>query len=336
MRLIIFCIVLATLIPGLANAQEYNPRWDGNEDGVVDSADLLLFQRSWHAVAPTPTPTPENEISIDLPGLPVDATPLVLVRIPAGSFWMGSNESSLWSYCYPCEQPVHLVNIGPDFYLGRNEVTVGQYTAFLRSTGDESNVVWDLDCPLTRVAGDYVLSGNNFGQSWDQPMVGVAWNGSVAFADWLATLPGGSGARLPGEAEWEYACKAGIYSRFSFGDSTCRHDDCNACDLDAYAWWCGNSIATGTKVVGQKLPNPFGLYDMHGNVMEWCEDDWHDSYTDAPANRDPWVDSPRATERVIRSGSWDALAADCRSTFRVRSVPLFGSNGLGFRVARDR
>jgi len=286
----------------------------------------------------------QNEITIDLPGLPEGAKPLTLVRIPAGSFMMGSTEGPNWSWCHEdnghifdinCEQPVHQVTIGSDFDMGKYEVTIAQYTAFLRSTGDESGVDWDDEhCPLLRSGGDYVLRNNTFGSDWNQPMVDVNWHGSVAFANWVQQVAGGT-VTLPSESQWEYAARAVTTTRFSFGDSNNSPTGCSSCDLDSYAWWCGNSGST-THPVGGKLPNAFGLFDVHGNVWEWCEDDWHGDYTGAPTDGTPWVDSPRGSSRVIRGGYWGLNARPCRSANRDRSFPDTSNIAFGFRIVRTQ
>ena len=313
MRQVIFCIVLSMLIPGSTNAQEYDPRCDINEGGAIDSADQFLLQQSWHAVAATPTPLP-SEMTIDLPGLPAEAKPLVLVRIPAGSFYMGSNDDSSWSWCYPCEQPVHHVNIAYDFYLAKHEITQGQWLA---------------------VMGSEPASG--YGDGNDYPVYFVSWNDCQAFVAAL-NAPGQGTFRMPSEAEWEYACRAGTTTRFSFGDSNCAPTGCTSCDLSNYAWWCGNNGASGapeygTKIVGQKPPNGFGLYDMHGNVWEWCQDWWHEGYTGAPADGSAW-EAGGGTYRVMRGGRWSSDARYCRSSSRSRHSPAVTSYYLGFRVAR--
>jgi len=318
---VIFCILLLTQGHGLANAREYDDRSDINADGMIDSADSPQLQRSWHGVAPTPTATPPaaltpaGEITVELPDLPAGAKPLTLVRIPAGSFQMGSYDESSWSWCYPCEQPAHTVKIGYDFYVGKHEITQGQWLA---------------------VMGSEPASG--YGDGNDYPVYYVSWNDCQAFVAALNALGQGT-FRMPSEAEWEYACRAGTTTRFSFGDSNCAPTGCTSCDLSNYAWWCGNNGASGTpeygtKVVGQKLPNGFGLYDMHGNVWEWCQDWWHEGYTGAPADGSAW-EAGGGTHRVIRGGSWIQYNARlCRSSGRGRNTPTSAHLNLGFRVAR--
>ena len=221
--------------------------------------------------------------------------------------------------------------------MGKYEVTVGQYAAFLRSTGDESGVDWDDPlCPLKREGGDYVLKKNIFGKSWDQPMVEINWFGAKAFADWLTNTHGIT-FRLPTEAQWEYACRAGSTSRYSYGDSGGAPNGCYSKELDKYAWWCGNNKPYGTKEVGMLLPNDFGLYDMHGNVWEWCQDWWDEDYYLNTPSVDPQGPAS-GSSRVLRGGGWDSVSRYCRSACRSWSNPdltFYGPFG-GFRIARNQ
>ena len=141
---------------------------------------------------------------------------------------------------------------------------------------------------------------------------------------WLGVL-GISGLRLPSEAEWEYACRAGTNTRWSYGDDPAIFGD--------YAWFSGNS---GNRVhaVGEKTPNAFGLYDMHGNAYEWCEDDYHSTYEGAPTDGSAWIESSRATYRVLRGGYSYGSAANCRSAARGYYTPGDRNYYNGVRFAR--
>ncbi len=140
--------------------------------------------------------------------------------------------------------------------------------------------------------------------------------------------------RLPSEAEWEYACRAGNHTpptRFYWGD------DPGYTTINDYEWWYGNSFNVGEQyahLVGQKLPNAFGLYDMSGNAWEWCEDDWHPNYILAPTNGLAWVDSPRGFYRVLRSGSWYGKDYACRSACRTYFNTAVANFTFGLRLAR--
>ena len=199
-----------------------------------------------------------------------------LVWIKGGTFMMDSNE-------YDSEKPVHKVTI-PDFYMGRYPVTNEEYGRFIQATGYKEPEYW----------GD-----RKYNQS-QQPVVGVSWYDAKAFAEW-------SGLQLPSESQWEYACRAETTTLYYTGDSEA--------DLDRAGWYRENSDQK-LHPVGEKEPNVFGLYDMHGNVYEWCEDHWHDNYKEAPVDGSAWVDQKDGAFRVIRGGTWEDSAWDCRTAYR--------------------
>jgi formylglycine-generating enzyme required for sulfatase activity len=225
---------------------------------------------------------------------------MAFVWIPAGSFQMGSIESEQGRF--PDEGPAHEVSISAGFWLGKYEVTQAQWQGVMGS--NPSRFTGDSRRPVEQVSWDDV-------QGLLQKV-----NGS-----------GGSGYRLPSEAQWEYACRAGTRTRYSFGDGDGQLGD--------RAWYDGNAGAT-THLVGQKRPNAWGLYDMHGNVLEWCADDWHDRYSGAPTDGRSWDDSPRADWRVLRGGCWYNSASFCRSAGRGGYDPSLRGSGRGFRLARTR
>jgi formylglycine-generating enzyme required for sulfatase activity len=263
--------------------------------------------------APMPTPTPDifpppfGEIVINLPGVPLGARPLALARIPAGDFQMGSRDDPSSDWSNPSEHPLHSVTIDYDFYLGRFEITQAQWQAVMGSNPSFFDICGD-DCPVEQ----------------------ITWNDAQAFVAALNALVPGVEFRLPSEAEWEYACRAGTTTRFYFGDSDCSPLNCNPCELDSYAWWCGNTFSYTTRLVAQRLPNPFGLYDTGGNVWEWCQDRWHDTYAGAPSDGSAWEtgDSP---DRVLRGGGWES-AAECRSAYRTSAPEGEAVFGGGLRV----
>lgn len=260
---------------------------------------------------------PGPEIIIDLPG----GVTMEMILIPAGSFMMGSDDPG-WSDSY--EQPVHEVNIVYDFYMGKFEVTQAQWLALMGS--------WPDTAPSSR-----------YGVGDDYPAYFISWSNCQDFITALNqhitdTGQGHATFRLPSEAEWEYACRAGTTTRFYFGDSNCSssrdNDAFNSCDLDSYAWWGGNKTPYGSKPAGGKLPNAFGLFDMHGNVYEWCQDSWHDDYTGAPADGSAW-ESPGRLYKPVRGGPWSYNARYCRSASRLYSYHSYSVYLIGVRVVRE-
>lgn len=231
-----------------------------------------------------------------------DTVPLEMVRIPAGNFWMGSAFDP--GYSGPDEAPVRQVTIESDFYIGKFTVTQEQWSVVMGSNPSDNRI------------------------DASNPVEEVSWNDCQTFITQLNARGIGT-FRLPSEAEWEYACRAGSTTRWHFGD--------DPAPLGNYAWYTSNS-SNKTHPVGQKLPNAFGLYDMMGNVFQWCEDDWHDNYTGAPATGTPWVDTPtRGINRVFRGGVWDGTAVQCRSAARGYDWSDGGHWGFmhcGLRLAR--
>ncbi len=230
-----------------------------------------------------------HEITVPLPGLPADAKPLTFVLIPPGTFRMGCPEDKR-NYVGR-EWIPHQVTITKPFYLGKYEITQAQWEAVI---------------------------GNNpaaeYGVGQDYPVYNVSWNDCREFIRKLNST--GSGTyRLPTEAEWEYACRVGTTTRFFFGDALESDDECEFDELlDRYMWWCGNASPLGAKQVGRKQPNPWGLYDVHGNVWEFCSD-WYEDPVDRGAQVNP--QGPDSGEfRVIRGGHWANKAQYCRSALR--------------------
>jgi formylglycine-generating enzyme required for sulfatase activity len=262
---------------------------------------------------PTPTPTPDifpppfGQVIIDLPRLPLGARPLVLARIPAGSFDMGSRDDPTSDWSDPSEHPLHPVTIDYDYYLGRYEVTQAQWRAVTGSNPSYFATCGD-DCPVEQ----------------------VSWNECQTFVAALNNLVPEGEVRLPSEAEWEYACRAGTDTRFFFGDSTCEPLGCTPCDLDMYAWWCGNMFSYRTRHVGWRQQNLFGLYDVAGNVWEWCQDRYHPNYEGAPDDGSAWEDGD-SPDRMLRGGGYES-AASCRSAERTSAPAAQRYFGGGLRV----
>jgi formylglycine-generating enzyme required for sulfatase activity len=221
-----------------------------------------------------------------------------LVFIPSGKFMMGSPASEKGRNAD--EGPQREVTITKPFYMGATGVTDVQYEAVMGKN------------PFS-----FKLEGSQDSENM------VSWDDTVDFCKKLSEKTGKK-VRLPTEAEREYACRAGTETRFSFGD-----DDTA---LRAYAWYAGNS-ESNTHPVGQKEPNPWGLYDMHGNVWEWCSDYYADSYANAKYE-DPQGPAS-GWYRVLRGGGWNDIPRYCRSACRMNYGPGVRLSDYGFRVVVD-
>lgn len=258
----------------------------------------------------------QEVIEIPLPNLAVGARPLRLVRIPAGAFKMGNpgTERDV-RFGEPNEYPNHTVTFNYDFYMSETEVTQAQWETIMQSNP---------------------ASGAGTGQNF--PVYNVSWNAVTQTDGFLERLNAlGHGTfRLPSEAEWEYACRGSNtnpnrYSPFSFGDdlTIADIDICQFSNIfDQYMSWCANG---GMNPVSSKSPNDYGLFDMHGNVWEWCEDRWHDTYTGAPKNGSVWEEGGGA-ERVFRGGYWWGAAGASRSANRNKATPTFADFTIGLRL----
>jgi formylglycine-generating enzyme required for sulfatase activity len=239
-----------------------------------------------------------------------------LVLIPKGTFMMGSPGSEIGR---EKKQTQHEVTISKDYYLGVTEVTQGQYEKVMGTNpsffqGDE---VAERNPDTGRVIKE-VDSSNH-------PVEQVSWEDAIDFCKKLSDLPGEKAAgrvyRLPTEAQWEYACRAGSKSAYSFGESSKSLGD--------YAWFAGKSNGQ-THPVGEKKATAWGLYDMQGNVFEWCSD-WYDEYPKGAVS-DP-TGPKEGSLRVFRGGCWDGVAELCKSADRAYGLPSSRIYGIGFRVA---
>lgn len=219
-----------------------------------------------------------------------------MVVIPAGSFQMGSNGGS------SDEKPVHTVNV-PTFALAKTEVTFAQ---------------WDA-CVADRGCNGYYPEDKNWGRG-RRPVIYVNWNDAQAYVHWLSRKTGQQ-YRLPSEAEWEYACRAGGTQEYCGSDS-----------LDSVAWYDGNS-GSKTHPVAGKEANAWGLYDMSGNVWEWVQDCYNDSYTGAPTDGSAWT-SGNCGRRVLRGGSWCDDPTNSRAAGRGWNGTAGRDYDSGFRPAR--
>ena len=249
---------------------------------------------------------------------------MVLIELPAGTFTMGSPAGEKG---HQPDQEQVAVTLTKSFWLGKTEVTQGQWQAVMSTEPwkGQQLVQADKDCPVTH----------------------VSFFDAVEFCETLTDIERKAGKlkaneeyRLPTEAQWEYACRAGTTTAFSFGDES---------KLNSHAWWGGLDLEAASKgkieagpgnaareqyahKVGLKKPNPWGLYDMHGNVLEWCSD-WYGEKLSG--GTDP-VGPEGGSGRVLRGGGWRNDPDDCRSAIRYYDDPSDRLNYLGFRVARSQ
>lgn len=254
-----------------------------------------------------------------------------LTLIPPGEFVMGSPDKEAGAD--DDEHPQHAVKITRPFYLGVYCVTRGQFAKFVAATGYKTDAEkdgeggWgythDANAPLAQ-RPEFNWRTNGLSQTDEHPVMNVSWNDAVAFCTWLGEQERKK-YRLPTDAEWEYACRAGTTTVYFCGDG--------AEQLGKYAWYSGQS-GLGTHEVGQKLPNALGLYDMLGNVWQWCADRYGAHYYKVSPPENP-TGPADGSEHVLRGGSWGNTPASCRSADRDRNQAAGRSCYIGFRVARE-
>ncbi|MFM5980021.1 MAG: formylglycine-generating enzyme family protein [Sphaerospermopsis kisseleviana] len=238
---------------------------------------------------------------------------LEMVLIPGGTFIMGSPENEEGSDS--SERPQHKVTIKP-FSMGKYPITQAQ---------------WQAVAQLPQVNKELKPDPSEF-KGAKRPVERVSWHDVVEFCARLSNYTKRP-YRLPSEAEWEYACRAGTTTPFHFGQTITT-------DLANYNgnYTYGNGVervyrGETTEVGSFQVANEFGLYDMHGNVWEWCEDDWHNNYENAPADSSRWIsDEPNSNAKVLRGGSWCSIPDLCRSARRYYDDAGFDYDSLGFRV----
>lgn len=215
------------------------------------------------------------------------------VWCPPGTFTMGTD------FGYFDERPAREITISKGFWIGQYEITQEQWSEVMGKN------------PSSNVAGESL------------PVETVTYLDAKAFAEKLSD-DSGAAYRLPTEAEWEYACRAGTTTKYSFGDS--------GDDADAYAWYRVNS-AGGPQSVGEKKPNAWGIYDMHGNVAEWCQD-WYQAGYDPDDTVDP-QGPEQIRDAVVRGGGWPDSVGYLRSGARYRMNFIFARNHIGLRIVRE-
>ena len=281
---------------------------DTDKDGVSDSKDKCPTEKG--DLCAVGCPPAMREYSVVASGQNMG-----LRLIDAGTFYMGSTEVE----AERDERNVHLVYLNA-FYISKYEVTVGQYLAFCRATNKhwpiwlEANNQYNI---LTGASANYYKEkGYSTYENEQLPITGISWNDAEAFCQWLSAQTGRR-FRLPTEAEWEYAARGGASFRYSGSDNVAE-----------VAWFADNSGAK-PQPVGQKKPNNYGLYDMSGNVWEWCADLYEDYGLESLYNP---TGGRYMSNRVFRGGSWNYPPVNCRVSDRAAYEPTFRHYNLGFRV----
>ena len=250
-----------------------------------------------------------------------------LVLIPSGRFQMGAHETEHKAAMQAGSQktwlereaPQHWVGIERPFALARHPVSVGEWRAFVLATQWAGGSETDWDNP-------------GFVQNDQHPVVGVSWNDAQLYLAWLRERTGRH-YRLPSEAEWEYACRAGTRTAFNVGD-TISTEQANYDGLYVYNGGPRGVYRGGTSPLGTFAPNPWGLYDMHGNVWEWVQDVVHDNYEGAPVDGSAWEADGDTSRRILRGGSWLYHPRYLRSALRNGFSTVLSNDIVGFRVAR--
>ncbi|MEO7495171.1 MAG: bifunctional serine/threonine-protein kinase/formylglycine-generating enzyme family protein [Massilia sp.] len=251
-----------------------------------------------------------------------------LVLIPTGRFQMGSPEherkkamdAGAQKSWVERETPQHWVGIEQPIAMGRYPVTVGEWRLFVRDSG------W-------QPQGEVNWSAPGFRQTDEHPVVGVTWHDAQQYIRWLSGKTGQT-YRLPSEAEWEYACRAGTKTTFSFGDQISTE----LANYDGNYTYNGSAkgeYRQGTSPVDAFAPNPWGLFDMHGNVWEWVQDTVHDNYEGAPSDGSAWEQGGDASRRILRGGSWLYNPRYLRAALRNGFSAVLSNDIVGFRVARN-
>lgn len=275
---------ILSLLPLVSAQGQQNPGSDSSLSWLTDTPKSNETDTQESSV----TDTPESNTLV--------IAGIEFVRVPAGSFQMGSPETE--PKRVEDEGPSRTVRLDKPFWMSKYEITQGQWKAVM---GDN---------PATFKKGD------------DYPVETVSWFDCQRFVQRLNSRNSET-FRLPTEAEWEYACRAGSQAAFGFGSA--------AEELTEYAWYEGNSAGTSHRV-GQKKPNAWGLHDMHGNVYEWCQDCWRESYAGLPGDGSAYAISDPDAHRVRRGGSWEKPAHNCRSAFRGSAHPDNQRSDVGLRL----
>jgi formylglycine-generating enzyme required for sulfatase activity len=258
-----------------------------------------------------------------LGGEAVEAPSLTMLWIPPGRFWMGSPEDE--PERRSDEGPQHLVQL-QGFFLAQTPITQAQWRQVADWKPNKGERAWSkkLNPNPSHFKGD------------QRPVEQVSWEDAMEFCHRLIQRTGRN-YTLPSEAQWEYACRAGTTTQFHFG-STISTKLANYNGKKEYGDGAKGDFPLQTTDVASFPANPWGLHDMHGNVWEWCADQWHGNYEGAPEDGSAWIDEEAKENensmngRLLRGGSWGDGPRDCRSAFRIGVHPGFRDLGIGFRV----
>jgi formylglycine-generating enzyme required for sulfatase activity len=246
-----------------------------------------------------------------------------MVRIPAGHFTMGAQANEPGHT--PAELPAHLVAIPAAFAIGKFDVTRAQFAKFVDATGYKPNEKCDWRAPRTH--------GQPMNQSEPDPVVCVSWDDASVYAGWLARTTG-KPYRLPSEAEWEYAARAGSSAARPWGDGIGRENANYGADKCCAAFAEGKDRWLYTSPAGAFPPNALGLYDMLGNVWQWVRDCGHADYAGAPVDGSAWMTGD-CSQHIVRGGAWFQPPDFERSAARASDAVDFRIGDIGFRVARS-
>jgi formylglycine-generating enzyme required for sulfatase activity len=253
---------------------------------------------------------------------------LDMVAVPGGKFMMGTEDEEIERLCkkydkewFRWERPQHEVTV-PPFFMAKYPITQAEWRA----------IASRLDLKVERDLKPNPAYFKDREDSDRRPVERVSWYDAVEFCQRLSKLTGQE-YRLPSEAEWEYACRAGTTTPFHFGE-TITTDLANYNGNYTYASEPKGKYREQTTPVGSFPLNAFGLYDMHGNVWEWCADDWHDNYEGAPTDGSAWLDNNENCSHywLLRGGSWNNNPQNCRSANRNNNYPDDRNNDIGLRV----
>ncbi|MFK3740577.1 bifunctional serine/threonine-protein kinase/formylglycine-generating enzyme family protein [Massilia sp. TN1-12] len=314
----------------LAQQKRARPDAAGQDEVAPPAAPLAApaAEASILAAAPVPTEGVLTESVLRDRFLDGSSTGPELVVLPTGRFEMGSPEherkvatqAGAQKGWLARELPQHWVGIARAVAMGRYPVTVGEWRAFVQATG------WTQ-------GGDVDWEAPGFPQDARHPVVGVNWFDAVRYTRWLSDVTGMT-YRLPSEAEWEYACRAGTKTAFSFGDGI-TSDQANYDGNFSYNGGPRGEYRGGTTPVGSFPANPWGLHDMHGNVWEWVQDVVHDNYEGAPVDGSAWEEGGDQARRILRGGSWLYNPRYLRSALRNGFSAVLSNDIVGFRVVRE-